>query len=190
MNKQVVRLTESQLHQLIEESVYRVLYENEEDESWVGDKLNQGKQAVKSFFGNGYGKDAVYKKGTTDDEGNDISGNLKNYRNSTRNRQERGDWTANRLNGTTPLNLGKRFKALKAGWTEQGNVNNANNVMEMLNNLVNDGVINPNMTVKEVLNKMMGNRLSAQKRVSNANNDIYSGMMPGVMGTGRKNTVR
>lgn len=170
MNRQIIRLNESDLHRLIENAVYSVLMENEEDEGlW-----NQMKQGAKSFFGNGYGKNRE-----------DKDGNLTNYRNSVRNRQERGDWTANSINGTTPFNLKKRWQAAKTGFKEQGNVDNANEVIDILQGLIQNGVITPNMTVKQVMNKMTGNRLSAQRRVSKANNAIYKGMDSGVMGTSR-----
>lgn len=174
-NKQIIRLTEQDLSRMVEEAIYNLVLENEENEGlW-----NQLKQGTKSFFGNGYGKDRVNK-----------NGELTNYRNSVRNRQERGDWTANRLNGSTPLNLGKRIKSAVTGFKEQGNVDNANEVMNMLKGLVNDGAITLDMTVKQVLNKMMGKRLGAQNRVSKANNDIYKGMTTGVMGSGKFDLVK
>lgn len=49
--KKVVRLTESDLHNIIEESVKRIILENNEDESWLGDKFRQGSRAAKSFMG-------------------------------------------------------------------------------------------------------------------------------------------
>ena len=44
--RQQIRLTESELQNIIEESVRRVIAENMEDENWFGDKLKQGKSAV------------------------------------------------------------------------------------------------------------------------------------------------
>lgn len=166
--KQTIRLTESQLRSMIEESVTQILSESDMEEGlW-----NQLKQGAKSFMGNGYGKN-----------------NPNNYRNTVQNRQDRGDWTANKLNGTTPMNLKGRWNAAKTGWKEQGNVDNANEVINTLKDLVQSGDITPEMSVKQVINKMTGNRLSAQKRVSKANNDIYKGMNTGVMGSGKFDTV-
>jgi hypothetical protein len=45
-----MRLTESDLHRLIEESVMQVLAENEMQEGWFGDKWNQTKSAVSTAF--------------------------------------------------------------------------------------------------------------------------------------------
>lgn len=150
MNQKVIRLDEEQLKSIVLESVLSYLAENNEDEGlW-----NQIKQGVKSFMGNGYGKN-------------------KNYRNSVADNQAAGDHTANWLNKKTPMNLKKRFNAAKSGFKEQGNIDNANEVRAMLQKLMKDGTIKPEMTVKQVMNKMMGNRLSAQKRVSKANNAIY-----------------
>ena len=150
MNQKVIRLDEEQLKSIVLESVLSYLAENNEDEGlW-----NQIKQGAKSFMGNGYGKN-------------------KNYRNSVADNQAAGDHTANWLNKKTPMNLKKRFNAAKSGFKEQGNIDNANEVRAMLQKLMKDGTIKLEMTVKQVMNKMMGNRLSAQKRVSKANNAIY-----------------
>lgn len=44
--RQQIRLTESELQNIIEESVRRVIAENMEDEGWFGNKWNQTKSAV------------------------------------------------------------------------------------------------------------------------------------------------
>lgn len=48
--KQKIRLTESELHNLIAESVKEVLAESEMDEGWLGDKWNQAKSAARTAF--------------------------------------------------------------------------------------------------------------------------------------------
>ena len=168
--KEKVKLTESQLRQMITECVNEAMME---EGLW-----DQIKQGAASFFGNGYGKNST-----------DKDGNLKNYRNSVRNRQERGEHTANPLNGSIPLNLKRRWNAAKTGFKEQGNVDGANNVIKSLQSLIKSGDITPEMSVKQVMNKMTGNRLSAQNKVSRANNDIYKGMETGVMGSGKRTRI-
>lgn len=51
MSKQVIRLTESDLHRIVKESVANILSENEIEEGWFGDKWNQAKSAVNTAFG-------------------------------------------------------------------------------------------------------------------------------------------
>lgn len=45
-----IRLTESQLNDLIRESVYNVLNEEDMEEGWLSNKYKQGKQALKTAF--------------------------------------------------------------------------------------------------------------------------------------------
>ena len=45
-----IRLTESQLNDLIRESVYNVLNEEDMEEGWLSNKFKQGKQALKTAF--------------------------------------------------------------------------------------------------------------------------------------------
>lgn len=163
--KNRIRLTESDLNRIVKESVRKVITENEEDEGmW-----NQLKQGAKSFFGNSqYGKK-----------------NPNNFRNTVANRQDRGEHTANALNGSTPMNLKGRWNAAKTGYQQQGNIDNANEITNTLKDLIGQGVITQDMTVKQVLGKMTGNRLTAQNKISKANNNIYKGMGNGVMGSGR-----
>ena len=47
-----IRLTESQLNDLIRESVYNVLNEEGMEEGWLNNKYKQGKQALKTAFQN------------------------------------------------------------------------------------------------------------------------------------------
>ena len=93
MATQKIRLTESELYNMIAEQVNEAL----QDEGF----WNQLKQGTKSFFGNGYRAD------------ND-------YRNTTADRQSRGEHTANFLNGSTPMNLKGRWNAAKTGFQQQG----------------------------------------------------------------------
>ena len=44
--KQTIRLTESELRDMIEMSINEAM----QDENWFGDKINQGKSAVKTMF--------------------------------------------------------------------------------------------------------------------------------------------
>ena len=48
-----IRLTESQLHDIIRESVINVLNEDEMEEGWLGDKWNQVKSAAGTAFQSG-----------------------------------------------------------------------------------------------------------------------------------------
>ena len=47
-----IRLTESQLNDIIRESVYNVLNEEDMEEGWLSNKYKQGKQALKTAFQN------------------------------------------------------------------------------------------------------------------------------------------
>ena len=53
--KQIIRLTESDLHQIIEESVLQILNENDMEEGWFGDKWNQVKTAGNTLLKEGEG---------------------------------------------------------------------------------------------------------------------------------------
>ena len=165
-----MRLTESDLNRIVRESVYSVLNENEEDEGmW-----NQLKQGAKSFFGNG-----MRNKG--------------DYRNTVADRQERGEWTANKLNGQTPMNFKKRWNAAKTGYKQQGNIDNADKILETLNSLesmvgVSLGKLGQDinkMTIGQLKSYLGRAKGTARGRVSNANNAIYKGMESGVMGSGK-----
>ena len=45
-----IRVTESQLNDIIRESVYNVLNEEDMEEGWLSNKFKQGKQALKTAF--------------------------------------------------------------------------------------------------------------------------------------------
>ena len=173
--KNVVRLSENELHSLIENAIVNYLTENAEDEG----RWNQIKQGAKSFFGNGYGKD-----------------NEKNFRNTTDDRQARGEHTANWLNKDTPINFKQRWNAAKTGFQQQGVVDKADDTIAYLNDLIKQGKITPETTVGELVRQggRFGKNLDSIKRGANAkisktNNDIYKGMNTGVMGTGNRATV-
>lgn len=51
--KQPIRLTESDLHFLVEDAVREYLRENEMEEGWLGDKWNQTKSAANTMLGKG-----------------------------------------------------------------------------------------------------------------------------------------
>ena len=108
MATQKIVLTESELYNIIAEQVNEAL----QDEGF----WNQLKQGTKSFFGNGYRAD------------ND-------YRNTTADRQSRGEHTANFLNGSTPMNLKGRWNAAKTGFQQQGHIDNADKIRNELDNL-------------------------------------------------------
>ena len=48
--KRRIRLTESDLHRIVKESVENILSENEMEEGWFGDKWNQTKSAATTAF--------------------------------------------------------------------------------------------------------------------------------------------
>lgn len=173
-NENVIRLDEETLHQIIIESVYDYLMENEEDEGlW-----NQISQGAKSFFGNGYGK-----------------GKETNYRNTVADRQQRGEHTANWMNGSTPMNLKQRWKAAKTGYKEQGRIDGNDKVANAIQTLLSfknakgQPMFNTNMTLAQVQQKLSTDTSGAKGRVSKANNNIYRGTTTGVMGSGNYQTV-
>lgn len=55
MDKKLIRLTESDLHDIVKESVENILSENEMEEGWFGDKWNQTKSAVGTALSNNGG---------------------------------------------------------------------------------------------------------------------------------------
>lgn len=174
-NRTTIRITEEELNTLIKESVEQMILENPEDEGF----WNQLKQGVKSFVGNGYGK-----------------GKESNFRNTTDDRQARGEHTANWLNKTTPMNLKGRWNAAKTGFKKQGVVDNMDEFTEHID-AITQTIQNGNSKNKpqllqacEMLKKyglMIKN--SANGQISKANNDIYRGMATGTMGSGRLSRV-
>ena len=165
---QKIRLTESELYNMIAEQVNEALL-NE-------DFCNQLIQGTKSFFGNGYRTD-------------------KDYRNTTADRQSRGEHTANFLNGSTPMNLKGRMKAAKTGFQQQGHIDNANKIRNELDNLeqllassFDQNTLNK-MTIGQLKSRLGGAKGAAMSRIRGANNAIYKGQNVGVMGSGRTEQI-
>ena len=161
---QKIRLTESELYNMIAEQVNEAL---QNEDFW-----NQVIQGTKSFFGNGYRTD-------------------KDYRNTTADRQSRGEHTANFLNGSTPMNLKGRMKAAKTGFQQQGHIDNANKIRNELDNLeqllassFDQNTLNK-MTIGQLKSRLGGAKGAAMSRIRGANNAIYKGQNVGVMGSGR-----
>lgn len=168
MATQKIRLTESELYNIIVEQVNEAL----QDEGF----LNQLKQGTKSFFGNGYRAD------------ND-------YRNTTADRQSRGEHTANFLNGSTPMNLKGRWNAAKTGFQQQGHIDNADKIRNELDNLeqllassFDQNTLNK-MTIGQLKSRLGGAKGAAMSRIRGANNAIYKGQNVGVMGSGRTEQI-
>lgn len=165
---QKIRLTESELYNMIAEQVNEAL---QNEDFW-----NQVIQGTKSFFGNGYRTD-------------------KDYRNTTADRQSRGEHTANFLNGSTPMNLKGRMKAAKTGFQQQGHIDNANKIRNELDNLeqllassFDQNTLNK-MTIGQLKSRLGGAKGAAMSRIRGANNAIYKGQNVGVMGSGRTEQI-
>jgi hypothetical protein len=108
-----VVLTESELHNLVNESVKIYLRENSEDEignplDYVRNKGRQMKAAVSSLTG-----------GKKDSAGNSPT-------------------------------LRKRITNARKNWSTQGQLNDLNDAIEILYKYVNNGDINPNLTVAQL----------------------------------------
>lgn len=165
---QKIRLTESELYNMIAEQVNEAL---QNEDFW-----NQLIQGTKSFFGNGYRTD-------------------KDYRNTAADRQSRGEHTANFLNGSTPMNLKGRMKAAKTGFQQQGHIDNANKIRNELDNLeqllassFDQNTLNK-MTIGQLKSRLGGAKGAAMSRIRGANNAIYKGQNVGVMGSGRTEQI-
>lgn len=165
---QKIRLTESELYNIIAEQVNEAL---QNEASW-----NQLIQGTKSFFGNGYRTD-------------------KDYRNTTADRQSLGDHTANFLNGSTPMNLKGRWKAAKTGFQQQGYIDTADKIRNELDNLeqllassFDQNTLNK-MTIGQLKSRLGGAKGAAMSRIRGANNAIYKGQNVGVMGSGRTEQI-
>ena len=165
---QKIRLTESELYNIIAEQVNEAL----QDEGF----WNQLKQGTKSFFGHRYRDD------------NDS-------RNTTADRQSRGEHTANFLNGSTPMNLKGRWKAAKTGFQQQGYIDNADKIRNELDSLeellassFDQNTLNK-MTIGQLKSRLGGAKGAAMSRIRGANNAIYKGQNVGVMGSGRTEQI-
>lgn len=132
--KQTIRLTESELRQMIEESINEAM---QDEGLW-----NQLKQGTKAAFGKG-------------DMG---------ARNQTNQKVRSG-------NGG--LNLGQRAKAFKTNFQSQGVIDNANEIVDGLQKLVDSGVATWQSTLGEVWGQMNQQKAQATRRGSSAQNAIY-----------------
>lgn len=152
-NKQRVSLTESQLRQMITECVNEAM----EDEGFI----NQLGQGVKSFFGNGYGKN-----------------NPNNFRNTVSQNQTL-DNTTNWFNKKTPMNFNKRINAFKKGYKGQGVIDTSTKVIDTIKNYVDQNILNWNDKLGTAMNKLSAMEMRQKRDISRANNDIYNGMTVG-----------
>lgn len=103
--KQRIRLTEEDLHRIVENSVRKVIMENNEDESWLGDKFRQGARAARSFMGqgaDGVAQDSPY----ADEPTYNWRGRFKAARNGYR---EQGRINSNNANLEVLNDLEERF---------------------------------------------------------------------------------
>lgn len=78
---QRIKLTESDLHRIIKESINQVLMEDEMDENWFGDKWNQTKSAVKTFANNGNGESSLFDRWTRAKKNWGSQGELNGFQN-------------------------------------------------------------------------------------------------------------
>lgn len=99
-----IRLTESQLNDLIRESVYNVLNEEDMEEGWLSNKFKQGKQALKTAFQDG-------------DE----------------------------------MSIRDRWNNAKKNWSNQGELNNLNDLIQSISEFVDNGEIDPQTTIAQLI---------------------------------------
>lgn len=103
MNKQRIKLTESELRNIIREAVEQELNEMDMEEGWLGDKWNQVKSATKTAT-------------------------------------QQGD-----------MNLNDRFNNAKKNWNSQGELNDINNLIQQLSQFVDNGKIDPQKTIAQLI---------------------------------------
>lgn len=112
MNKKPIKLTEQDLHFLVENTVQAYLTENGMDEGWFGDKWNQTKTAANTMF-----------------QGNKGAG------------------------------LKQKFNNAKQNWNTQGQLNGLNNLKQQLEQFIDSGQLNPQMTIAQLVGgKYNGNK--------------------------------
>lgn len=99
-----IRLTESQLNDLIRESVYNVLNEEDMEEGWLSNKYKQGKQALKTAF---------------QDSDN--------------------------------MSIRDRWNNAKKNWSNQGELNNINDLIQSISEFVDNGEIDPQTTIAQLI---------------------------------------
>lgn len=136
-------------------------------------------QGAKSFFGNGY-------RGKGEN----------NFRNTPSDRQDRGDHTANWMNGNTPLNLKGRLNAAKTGYKQQGKIDDMdslNDHIEAISQTIKKGRAQNKEELLQACELLKGYaatlKRGAQGQISQANNKIYKGQQTGVMGTGQRQEI-
>ena len=112
MNKKPIKLTEQDLHFLVENTVQAYLTENGMGEGWFGDKWNQTKTAANTMF-----------------QGNKGAG------------------------------LKQKFNNAKQNWNTQGQLNGLNNLKQQLEQFIDSGQLNPQMTIAQLVGgKYNGNK--------------------------------
>ena len=99
-----IRLTESQLNDLIRESVYNVLNEEDMEEGWLNNKYKQGKQALKTAFQN-----------------------------------------------SDNMSIRDRWNNAKKNWSNQGELNNLNDLIQSISEFVDNGEIDPQTTIAQLI---------------------------------------
>ena len=99
-----IRLTESQLNDLIRESVYNVLNEEDMEEGWLSNKLKQGKQALKTAF-----------------------------------------------QDSDEMSIRDRWNNAKKNWSNQGELNNLNDLIQSISEFVDNGEIDPQTTIAQLI---------------------------------------
>ena len=110
MDKKPIRLTEQDLHFLVENTVQAYLTENGMDEGWLGDKWNQTKTAANTMF-----------------QGNKGAG------------------------------LKQKFNNAKQNWNTQGQLNGLNNLKQQLEQFIDSGQLNPQMTIAQLVGGKLNN---------------------------------
>ena len=99
-----IRLTESQLNDLIRESVYNVLNEEDMAEGWLSNKFKQGKQALKTAF-----------------------------------------------QDSDEMSIRDRWNNAKKNWSNQGELNNLNDLIQSISEFVDNGEIDPQTTIAQLI---------------------------------------
>ena len=99
-----IRLTEGQLNDLIRESVYNVLNEEDMEEGWLSNKFKQGKQALKTAF-----------------------------------------------QDSDEMSIRDRWNNAKKNWSNQGELNNLNDLIQSISEFVDNGEIDPQTTIAQLI---------------------------------------
>lgn len=124
-------LTESELHQMINETVKQVLIE----EGWFGDKFNQVKSAANTF-----------------------------------------------VNNKKSAGFSQSFQNAKKNWNTQGELNALQNLSKELQKFVDDGQVDPQMTVAQLIGgkynnnkfgKLTGKIANRKAQISNRGGESY-----------------